>query len=355
VSHTEIDEVNILQATMNGMRRSTEALHAKLQKLHPNGAFRALIDGNRVPADMPVDATYVIKGDSLIFSIAAASIIAKVTRDRLMLELDKEFPVYNFAQHKGYPTFAHRSLLMQHGPCRVHRTSYAPVKLAMAAHGITDLTTLPSPAATVAAVAVKTAVPKATAKKATTKAVKASKVKVSLTKPSKTEKAGSKASIAKKGATDTTEKVVKAAASVATAVSARAGRRASSQSVDSLALLPARATRVEPAARSKSNGALKKSPSASNKTAKKSTTVSLPKVRRSAKAKDIPGDVVEDSVVGGVGKGKRSKAAPAEVPAEVKEGSKRKAAPALDKKRKAVSKQDGENSAGARKSARLRQ
>ena len=136
VSHLEIDEVNILQATMNGMRRSTTELYEKLIKKFPKGHFKALVDGNRVPADMPIDSNYVIKGDSIIFSIAAASIIAKVTRDRLMLELDKEFPIYNFAQHKGYPTFAHRTILMTHGPCRVHRVSYGPVKLAMVAHGI---------------------------------------------------------------------------------------------------------------------------------------------------------------------------------------------------------------------------
>ena len=134
VSHTEIDEVNILQATMNGMRRSTEDLLKKLEKQKLKGSCIALVDGNRVPTNMPIDAEFVIKGDGSIFSIAAASIIAKVTRDRIMLELDKEFPQYNLAQHKGYPTFEHRSLLMKHGPCSIHRTSYAPVKLAMAAH-----------------------------------------------------------------------------------------------------------------------------------------------------------------------------------------------------------------------------
>lgn len=133
VSHTEIDEVNILQATMNGMRRSTVDLLKKLEKQKLKGSYIALVDGNRVPTEMPIDAEYVIKGDGSIFSIAAASIIAKVTRDRIMLELDKEFPQYNLAQHKGYPTFEHRTLLMKHGPCRIHRTSYAPVKLAMQA------------------------------------------------------------------------------------------------------------------------------------------------------------------------------------------------------------------------------
>jgi ribonuclease HII len=142
VSHTEIDEVNILQATMNGMKRSTSALLANIAKSHQQRHFRALIDGNRVPEGMPIDSTYVIKGDSIIFSIAAASIIAKVTRDRLMHELDVEFPMYNFAQHKGYPTFQHRSLLLKHGPCRVHRASYAPVRLAMEAHGLSSLAEL---------------------------------------------------------------------------------------------------------------------------------------------------------------------------------------------------------------------
>jgi ribonuclease HII len=142
VSHTEIDEVNILQATMNGMKRSTSALLANIAESHQQWHFRALIDGNRVPEGMPIDSAYVIKGDSIIFSIAAASIIAKVTRDRLMHELHVEFPMYNFAQHKGYPTFEHRSLLLKHGPCRVHRASYAPVRLAMEAHGLTSLAEL---------------------------------------------------------------------------------------------------------------------------------------------------------------------------------------------------------------------
>ena len=139
VSHTEIDEVNILQATMNAMKRATDELLSKISKskskIDPEDII-ALIDGNRVPLDMPVESKYVIKGDGSIFSIAAASIIAKVTRDRIMVELDKKYPHYNLAQHKGYPTFEHRSLLMKHGPSDIHRTSYGPVKQAMLAHGI---------------------------------------------------------------------------------------------------------------------------------------------------------------------------------------------------------------------------
>ncbi len=99
------------------------------------GEYVALIDGNRVPLDMPVDSKYVIKGDGSIFSIAAASIIAKVTRDRLMVALDKEYPQYNLAQHKGYPTFQHRSLLLTHGPSDIHRLTFGPVTQSLTHHG----------------------------------------------------------------------------------------------------------------------------------------------------------------------------------------------------------------------------
>jgi ribonuclease HII len=128
IDHKRIDEINILQATMEAMRISTENLlkskGAKASKLKGSKCL-ALIDGNRVPSDMPTqDCRFVIKGDGHIFSIAAASIIAKVTRDRIMLALDKKYPQYGFAQHKGYPTFAHRSALVKHGPCPVHRMTY---------------------------------------------------------------------------------------------------------------------------------------------------------------------------------------------------------------------------------------
>lgn len=161
VSHTEIDEINILQASLAGMRRSTVDLLNQLKQeglidkekpslgsakkgskkkvpgvdssLESEGLkYVALVDGNKVPADMPVDCQAIVKGDSRIYSIAAASIIAKVTRDEIMVALDKQYPQYNFAQHKGYPTAAHRALVMQHGPCPVHRRSYGPVKAAMA-------------------------------------------------------------------------------------------------------------------------------------------------------------------------------------------------------------------------------
>lgn len=134
VSREEIDTVNILQATMNGMTRAVQDLLAKMKKNIENDCI-ALIDGNRVPKDMPIAGKYVIKGDSKIYSIAAASVIAKVTRDNIMKILDGEYPQYRLAKHKGYPTQEHVNLLMEFGPSDIHRQSYSPVKLAMAKHG----------------------------------------------------------------------------------------------------------------------------------------------------------------------------------------------------------------------------
>lgn len=118
----EIDELNILHATMLAMQRAVAGLH-----IMPDFV---LIDGNRCPAlAMPSQA--VVKGDSLVREISAASIIAKVTRDREMAELDLQYPEYGFAQHKGYPTALHREKLMQHGATPHHRRSFAPVRNAL--------------------------------------------------------------------------------------------------------------------------------------------------------------------------------------------------------------------------------
>lgn len=115
----EIDELNILHATMLAMRRAVDALGCRPSSV--------LVDGNQCPDLLiPVDA--VVGGDGTVPSISAASIIAKVTRDRIMLELHERYPHFGFDQHKGYPTKAHRHALSVHGPTTEHRRSFAPVR-----------------------------------------------------------------------------------------------------------------------------------------------------------------------------------------------------------------------------------
>ena len=115
----EIDRLNILRATHEGMRRAVAGL--------PMQPEHVLIDGLPV-RPFPIEQTALVGGDGLSFSIAAASVIAKVTRDRLMLELDAQFPIYGFAKHKGYGTAAHLAALKAHGPCPFHRRSFLPVR-----------------------------------------------------------------------------------------------------------------------------------------------------------------------------------------------------------------------------------
>lgn len=111
----EIDRLNILQATFLAMRRAVDGLSKK--------ADYALVDGNRMPRlDIPGEA--VVKGDSVSACVAAASILAKVSRDRYMLELDRRWPQYRFAQHKGYGTKLHYEMLAEHGLCPEHRRSF---------------------------------------------------------------------------------------------------------------------------------------------------------------------------------------------------------------------------------------
>jgi ribonuclease HII len=118
----EIDRLNILQATMLAMRRAVEGL-----RLPPR---QVLVDGNRLPV-LPMPALAVVGGDARVQAISAASILAKVHRDRLCAELDLEHPQYGFASHKGYPTREHLQALRQHGACAAHRRSYAPVRAAI--------------------------------------------------------------------------------------------------------------------------------------------------------------------------------------------------------------------------------
>ena len=111
----EIEEHNILNATYFAMNRAINGLKT---------VDFALVDGNRVPKDIKVPCATIVKGDSKSMSIAAASILAKVTRDRLLLEYDQKYPQYQFAKHKGYGTKLHTELIKEHGPCEIHRLSF---------------------------------------------------------------------------------------------------------------------------------------------------------------------------------------------------------------------------------------
>lgn len=118
----EIDELNILHATMLAMQRAVLALDVAPQHV--------LVDGNRVPR-LACAATAVVKGDARVAVISAASILAKVARDAEMIALHERYPHYGFDQHKGYPTAVHLAALRQHGPIPEHRRSFAPVRLAL--------------------------------------------------------------------------------------------------------------------------------------------------------------------------------------------------------------------------------
>jgi ribonuclease HII len=118
----EIDRLNILQATLLAMSRAVEGLRLKPHKV--------LVDGNRLPV-LKVAAEAIVKGDAKVKAISAASILAKVHRDRLCLALHEQHPLYGFDGHKGYPTPAHLAALREHGACPQHRRSFAPVREAL--------------------------------------------------------------------------------------------------------------------------------------------------------------------------------------------------------------------------------
>jgi ribonuclease HII len=115
----EIDELNILHASMLAMKRAVEGLDISPQ--------HALVDGNRLP-DLPCSAEAIVGGDNLVDCISAASIIAKVERDNEMMDMDSRFPGYGLAKHKGYPTKLHMEALRSLGATEIHRRSFAPVK-----------------------------------------------------------------------------------------------------------------------------------------------------------------------------------------------------------------------------------
>ena len=114
----EIDQLNILQASLLAMQRAVKGLRLKPMKV--------LVDGNRLPV-LDIRAEAIVKGDSKVASISAASILAKVERDRWCVEIDSQYPLYGFAIHKGYGTSVHLNALKEHGPCALHRSSFAPV------------------------------------------------------------------------------------------------------------------------------------------------------------------------------------------------------------------------------------
>jgi ribonuclease HII len=136
IDREEIDTLNILWATMEGMRRAVCSLIESLPApptlvdtaAKKNAAMRALIDGDRVPPGLPCPATAIIKGDGSEPAIMAASILAKVSRDRHMVALHQQFPDYGFDRNKGYPTAEHFACLSRIGPCPEHRRSFAPVR-----------------------------------------------------------------------------------------------------------------------------------------------------------------------------------------------------------------------------------
>lgn len=119
ISPKEVDSLNIFQARMEGFRRAIVGLKK---------VDYVVIDGNKIPSGLTVDTDFLIKGDSLLQCISAASILAKVTRDRLMIEQSILYPEYGFEKHKGYLTKDHLEALVKYGPCEIHRMSYKPIK-----------------------------------------------------------------------------------------------------------------------------------------------------------------------------------------------------------------------------------
>jgi ribonuclease HII len=129
-SPDEIDTLNIREATFLAMQRAIAGIGITPSHI--------LIDGNALPQSLPATAEAIIKGDLKEPAISAASILAKTERDRLMAAYDQEFPAYGFAGHKGYGTAAHADALQRFGPCRIHRTSFAPVRRAMLSETLTN-------------------------------------------------------------------------------------------------------------------------------------------------------------------------------------------------------------------------
>ncbi|HPN55010.1 MAG TPA: ribonuclease HII [Candidatus Moranbacteria bacterium] len=134
-SHETIDRINILEASFLAMKKAVSDLvrnKAKVESLKPkaDGRVVILVDGNKQIPNFSMEQKAIVSGDKIVKSISAASIVAKVTRDRMMLEMHQRYPEYGFDRHKGYGTKMHMDALSKHGPCEIHRRSFAPVKAA---------------------------------------------------------------------------------------------------------------------------------------------------------------------------------------------------------------------------------
>lgn len=131
-SVSEIDSMNILQASLLAMRRAVMEVQTHL-RAQGRSLDRIHVDGNQCPKMKGMECHALVGGDGRDAAIASASILAKVTRDRLLLALDEQYPQYEFAKHKGYPTVRHRELLVEFGACPEHRTSFGPVRAVLQA------------------------------------------------------------------------------------------------------------------------------------------------------------------------------------------------------------------------------
>src|SRR5262249_35610196 len=128
-SRARVDRMNILRASLWGMSRAVAGLSCRPDHV--------LVDGNMLPPGLPCPAEAIVSGDARSLSIAAASIVAKVTRDRLMASVGRAFPNYGFEHHMGYSTPAHFAALDRHGPCEHHRRSFAPIRVALGLDPVT--------------------------------------------------------------------------------------------------------------------------------------------------------------------------------------------------------------------------
>ncbi len=126
--HKTIDRINILEASFLAMKKALTDLQNKQKEIMKNKKSIILVDGNKIIPNLSIEQRAIVGGDKIVKSISAASIIAKVTRDRIMLEMHKKYPEYGFATHKGYGTKKHFAALKKYGHCEIHRKSFAPVK-----------------------------------------------------------------------------------------------------------------------------------------------------------------------------------------------------------------------------------